>query len=335
MSKLAYHADHFKSGSIKGLALHNFEKRGEFDKHSNQDIDPSRSYLNVQLIEQNESLYKAFKRDIQERCKGRVTSASNWLTETIVYPPDDILDDREKCLAYFRDVLSWHQEEFGEENVKSSVAHFDETTPHLHTDLIPMTSDGRLSSKDIFTRKNLNRHHTELAKFLQERGWNIQRGDSTKGKQVRAKTVPEFKAEAEREKIKIIGELCQAIEEKHAIEDWMEQIPDWPSYEAAASDAWKLIDSFKKLLETSFSSRWIFRNKFMEKSLLEAVSALRDGLMSSISALRGYEARVHLQDEHQRSKLLLRGLDEMVASAERIVTSKERLPNHKDHDWER
>lgn len=328
MSKLAYHVAHYKAGNIRGLALHNSEKRGEFDAHSNQDIDSSRSHLNVQLIGQPESLYMAIKKDIQERCTGRVTSASNWLTETIVYPPEEIQDNREACIRYFGDVLDWHKQEFGEENIKASNAHFDETTPHLHTDLIPLTSDGRLSTKSIFTRKNLNRHHTELAEFLQERGWSVERGDSTKDKQVRAKTVPEYKAQAEREKL-------QLLKEKREIEEWMEQIPDWPTYEARANEVWLLIDGFKKTLEKAFNSKWIFRNKTAEKSLLEVVSALRDTLMSSISALRGYEARERIPEDRQRSRLISRSLDEMVASAERVVTSKGRLPNNKDRDWER
>lgn len=208
MSKLAYHAGHYKSGNIHGIAMHNWEKRGQKDLHSNQDIDPSRSHLNVQLIDQERTLYMSIKKDIEERCTGRVTKASNWMSETITYPPENILGDRDKCIAYFKDVLEWHKKEFGAENVKSSVIHFDETTEHLHTDLIPMTKDGRLSSKDVFSRANLNRHHTELAKFLQERGWDVQRGESTKDKPDRKpKTVKEYKRAAEATRAKLQKEI--------------------------------------------------------------------------------------------------------------------------------
>lgn len=208
MSKLAYHADHFKSGNIRGIAMHNWEKRGEHDNHSNQDIDPSRSHLNVQLVDQETTLYRSIKKDIEERCTGRITKASNWMSETIVYPPDNILGDREQCIQFFNDVLDWHKKEFGENNVKSSVAHFDETTPHLHTDLIPLTKDGRLSAKEIFARKNLNRHHTELAKHLQERGWDIQRGEPVPDKKQRkALTVKEYKRAAEVTRAKLQKEI--------------------------------------------------------------------------------------------------------------------------------
>lgn len=222
MSKLAYHAGHYKAGNIRGIAMHNWEKRGGKDVHSNQDIDVSRSHLNVQLIEQERTLYMAIKKDIEERCTGRVTKSSNWMSETITYPPDNILGDRDKCIAYFEDVLEWHRKEFGAENVKSAVIHFDETTEHMHTDIIPMTKDGRLSSKDIFTRANLNRHHTELAQFLKERGWDVQRGDSTKDKEDRkAKTVKEYKRAAEatraklREEISDLNKACDELVSEH------------------------------------------------------------------------------------------------------------------------
>lgn len=207
MSKLAYHVDHFKAGNIRGIAMHNWEKRGEHDEHSNQDIDPARSHLNVQLIEQERSLYVRIKKDIEERCTGRVTAASNWMTESITYPPENIMDDRAKCIEYFRDVLSWHQKEFGAENIKSAVIHFDETTPHMHTDLVPLTVDGRLSTKEVFARKNLNRHHTELTKYLQERGWDIQRGEPTPEKKKKASTVKEYKREAEETRRKLDKEI--------------------------------------------------------------------------------------------------------------------------------
>lgn len=228
MSKLAYHAAHFKSGSVNAIGGHNFEKRGEFDRHSNQDIDTTRSHLNVQLVRPEQSLYQTIKSDLAERCTGRVTAASNWMTETIVYPPDNILTDREKCIEYFKDVVGWHIQEFGEENVKSSVAHFDETTPHLHTDLIPLTEDGRLSSKEVFARKNLNRHHTELAAYLQERGWDIQRGEPAPDRKRKSLTVKEFKREAEATRAELLQDIKQIDQERsQLIQEYNDIVKDY------------------------------------------------------------------------------------------------------------
>ena len=215
MSGLAYHAQHFKSGSVGSLDRHNWLKRKEKDEHSNQDIDPGRSHLNFQPHPLDESLYVAAKRRIQEGCTGRVTAASNWITETIVYPPEDVVgrykdggDDAE-LRRYYADVLEWHKWEFGAANVLVATVHLDETTPHMHTDVVPMTDDGKLSSKEVFARKNLRRHHTELAAFLNDKGWDIQRGESTFGKQVRSKTVAEYKKDAEKAKNEILEEVAE------------------------------------------------------------------------------------------------------------------------------
>ena len=220
MSGLAYHAGHYTKGAVGAIGRHNWQKRGERDEHSNQDIDPNRSGDNMLLLVPEQGLYQAAKERIEAACTGRVTKASNWITETIVYPPEDVLErnDPQEIGSYFEDVLEWHRVEFGKDNVLASVVHMDETTPHLHTDLVPMTKDGRLSSKEVFARKNLNRHHTELAAFLQGRGWDIQRGESTLEKQVRAKTIPEYKKAAEAEKTALVAEIEPLRTKKRDIE---------------------------------------------------------------------------------------------------------------------
>ena len=319
MSRLAYHVAHFKSNNVNGIGLHNWEKRGEYDRHSNQDIDTSRSYLNVQLIEQNKSLYRTIKQDIEDRCKGRVTAHSNWLSETITYPPENIQNNREQCISFFRDVLNWHQLEFDITNVKSAVIHFDETTPHMHTNIIPLTRDGRLSSKDIFTRKNLNRHHTELAAYLKERGWEVERGESTKDKQIRSKSVPEYKKEAEKQRIILLGEVEILERKRDTLQEeidkadaWLNQIPGWPEYEAESNRAWDLLEGLRKLLQATFCSKSIFRDKKGEKIILKAVESARDCVKLSISGLSSYEVQNNIPYHLQRSRVIVKSLDEMI-----------------------
>ena len=207
MSKLAYHVAHYKAVQVGAIGRHNWERRGETDWHSNQDIDQSRSRLNVQLIDQGNRLAASIRQDLEDRCTGRITAASNVMTETITYSPENLQADRDRVVAYFKDVLDWHQQAFGAENVKSAVIHFDETTPHMHTDLIPLTSDGRLSSKEVFARAALQRQHTDLARYLQDRGWDIERGESTANKQIRSLSVPEYKKQAEQEKERLQEEI--------------------------------------------------------------------------------------------------------------------------------
>ena len=214
MSKLAYHVAHYKQGQIGAIGGHNWQHREDYDTHSNPDIDPERSKDNIKLlIPSSGSLYLAAKARIQAACTGRITSASNWISETITYPPENI--DRSQLRQYFQDVLSWHQQTFGKENVLAAVVHLDETTPHLHLDLVPLTSDGRLSAKSIFTRLALVQQHTSLADFLKDQGWDIQRGEkAAEGKTKQALTVKEYKRQAEATKRSLSNDLAQLQEAK-------------------------------------------------------------------------------------------------------------------------
>lgn len=218
MSKLAYHVGHYKKGQLAGIAGHNYEHRSEYTTHSNPDIDPSRSSDNMVLLAPaTGSLYLAAKQRVAAAVTGRIRSDSNWITETITYPPDG-MSDREQLRSYFQDVVSWHQQTFGTENVLAAVVHLDETTPHLHLDLMPITEDGRLAAKSIFTRKSLLQQQTDLAAYLAGKGWDIQRGESTAGKSRHTLTVKEYKKQAERDREQLASELVALHEEKNAAE---------------------------------------------------------------------------------------------------------------------
>ena len=45
--------------------------------------------------------------------------------------------------------LKWLKEKFGENNVLSAMVHMDETTPHIHAIVTPITKDNRLCAKDF------------------------------------------------------------------------------------------------------------------------------------------------------------------------------------------
>ena len=48
-----------------------------------------------------------------------------------------------------KDIYGFVCREFGEENVASFIVHLDETGPHAHCVFVPLTADGRLSSKEV------------------------------------------------------------------------------------------------------------------------------------------------------------------------------------------
>mgnify|MGYP000828749977 FL=1 len=66
----------------------------------------------------------------------------------------------------------------------------DESTPHLHLNLIPVI-DGRLCGKRLFDRKALHNLQTELYEVVGKK-WNLQRGKE--GSQAKHLSTAEFKA---------------------------------------------------------------------------------------------------------------------------------------------
>ena len=91
---------------------------------------------------------------------------------------------------FFVDCTRFFAERYGEENIISAVVHMDETTPHLHLNLIPI-ADGRLCAKQLFDRKELQNLQTDFHSVVDKK-WNLQRGKE--GSQAKHLSSAEFKA---------------------------------------------------------------------------------------------------------------------------------------------
>ena len=91
---------------------------------------------------------------------------------------------------FFVDCTRFFAERYGEGNIISAVVHMDETTPHLHLNLIPIAG-GRLCAKKLFDRKALTALQTDLYREVGAK-WNLQRGKE--GSQAKHLDTAEFKA---------------------------------------------------------------------------------------------------------------------------------------------
>ena len=207
MSKLACHGHNFKKGSVGGMDRHN-RRLGE--KHSNKEIDNSRSHLNL-TYKHTHNLYQDCKMEV-ERVKangGRLRSDQNWVTEFITYAPQEPMP-QEEYKRYFQVVYDFFKERIGEENIKLAVVHMDERTPHMHLDFMPLVRDEhgeplRLSSKEVIRRGFLYGIQEDLPKVLQAHGFNIQRGDkvTVEDRPLKGRPAYKYKADMEREKQKL------------------------------------------------------------------------------------------------------------------------------------
>ena len=91
---------------------------------------------------------------------------------------------------FFEDATEYFAERFGRENIISAVVHTDETTPHLHLNLIPIVGN-KLSAKQLFTRASLRELQTDFHEKVGKK-WGLERGKE--GSQAKHIDTAEFKA---------------------------------------------------------------------------------------------------------------------------------------------
>ncbi len=87
---------------------------------------------------------------------------------------------------FFKNITPWEQERFfsectqyfadkyGEENIISAIVHVDETTPHMHLNLMPI-KNGRLCCKKLFDHTALTKLQTDFHEAVGKR-WGLKRG---------------------------------------------------------------------------------------------------------------------------------------------------------------
>ena len=168
-------------------------ERDETYQASNPQIDPTRTSGNYHIVKRQRS-YTQFINDKIEALdlptkvrKDAVLMCSFVVGSDGAFFKNLSPQDQEK---FFAECTRFFAERYGEGNIISAIVHTDETTPHLHLNLIPIAG-GRLCAKQLFDRKELTALQTDLH---QEVGatWNLQRGKE--GSQAKHLDTAEFKA---------------------------------------------------------------------------------------------------------------------------------------------
>ena len=159
-------------------------------KHSNESIDPSKSELNINLRPDLQGTYnQRFNKIMDEHYTGRrKKDGTPWLASgknasikllqisvNIGEVDDDgkpitKMSDDELVKLYKDDIYPMLEEEYGRENIVGAAIHLDESKPHLHLDVVPLTEDGRLSAKEIVGGKGkMHQNQSKWLKQMQEK----------------------------------------------------------------------------------------------------------------------------------------------------------------------
>lgn len=181
-----------KSGNLVGVGNHN---QRNTDNHSNKDIDVERSHLNYDLVNRTEN----YKRDIEQFINDNKSSSravrkdAVLINEWIITSDNPFFKDKDdkEIKDFFDTAKSYFADKFGDNNIRYAQVHLDETTPHMHLGIVPFNDEHKLSAKTVFNRQALQAVQDELPKYLNERGFELERGE--KGSERKNLTVPEYK----------------------------------------------------------------------------------------------------------------------------------------------
>ena len=184
-------------------------ERDEYYEASNPQIDSERTRNNYRFTPYFGKTYTEY---INGRIKelGLSPRKDAVVMNSFVLGSDKIFFDglaKVEQYNFFSDCYKFFAERYGEENIIAAVVHNDESTPHMHLNLMPVTKDGRLCSKQLFDKPQLQQLQTDFYETVGKR-WGLQRGKE--GSQKKHLSTAEFKA-------KKIIEQAEAVREENQV----------------------------------------------------------------------------------------------------------------------
>ena len=282
MGYAVVHMMKIKSGAVGGIQSHN---NREHEPKTNPDVDMSRSEDNYDLIPCDN-----YKRSIKEKLSNLVESSRAVRKDAVVVCNFIVTSDNETMDAlgadrqreFFQDSVKWFSDRYGADRVLNATVHMDETTPHLHIGVMPITQDGRLSAKAIFTKTEMKAIQTEFARDVGEK-YGLERG--VEGSERTHLSEARFK---EKKALEMANEHEAIAQELHVLaEDCKQEL----------SEATRSLETVKQELSTMQDRKDTLQG---EIERLEAID-------------KQTKARVHKALEKQKSDLL--DLQERISEA--------------------
>lgn len=187
MSYAVYHAE---KGSISSGGIGKHIDREVGAEHTYQHADKERTHLNENILV-NEHCSKKLHVAISDRiaqgysAKNKAGELKAIRKDAVKYTTHILTGSHEQMKKieanpnlrkdWINSNLEFMKKEYGNENIVRFSVHRDEKTMHIHCVTVPLTSDGRLSAKEILGgRKQMSerqdRYAAQMKKFGLERG---------------------------------------------------------------------------------------------------------------------------------------------------------------------
>lgn len=166
----------YKRADVVGIEREN-ERDENYKSTRNPQIDKSKTYLNYHTLPYEKKYLSFIDERIKELApKRKIKDDAVLITSFILGSDKEFFDgiSPEAQKQFFDDCTEFFAERYGKENVVSAVVHLDESTPHLHFNLMPVT-DGRLCAKELFDRAALRELQTNFYEVVGKK-YGLKRG---------------------------------------------------------------------------------------------------------------------------------------------------------------
>lgn len=182
-----------KTKSVSRAQQKHTERFDDAHKHTNKSIDPSKSADNINLRPEYEGMSYKQRFDAivnSDRYTGRrrkngsamvIEGGKNATVKMLQLSvnigqvdedgnPVDTLSKDDYIKLYKDDILPMLEDTFGADNIIGSAIHVDESKPHLHVDIVPLTPEGKLSAKQVVGgRGKMHQRQKQWLETMQEK----------------------------------------------------------------------------------------------------------------------------------------------------------------------
>lgn len=182
-----------KTKSVSRAQQNHTERFDDAHKHTNKSIDPSKSADNINLRPEYEGMSYKQRFDAivnSDRYTGRrrkdgsamvIEGGKNATVKMLQLSvnigqvdedgnPVDTLSKDDYIKLYKDDILPMLEDTFGADNIIGSAIHVDESKPHLHVDIVPLTPEGKLSAKQVVGgRGKMHQRQKQWLEIMQEK----------------------------------------------------------------------------------------------------------------------------------------------------------------------
>lgn len=197
---MGYCVYHLQKGSGSGSGIGSHIDRARGKEHVYKNADPERTKHNADLIKTKYStmpLSAAIKERIKEGYNGDTAirkDAVKYINHVLTGSHDamiEIFKDRDKRNKWIRANFNFICDKFGEQNIVRFTIHVDEKTPHIHCITVPLTTDGRLSAREMVgNNKKLQEFQDIYAGYMED--FDLERG--IRGSKAKHTDIKEFYA---------------------------------------------------------------------------------------------------------------------------------------------